>query len=224
MLIFGESNDNRQHKLREQMVKNHLIRRGITDKAVLEAFRRVPLHHFVSPELEHAAYDDRALPTESGQTISQPYIVALMTQHLQLSSTHNVLEVGTGSGYHTAILAEIVRHVYSVERLQTLQKDAARKLKDLGYKKISLTQGDGTLGWPQHAPYDRITVAAAAPDAPQPLLRQLASGGKMIIPIGGTHSQELILITRTETGLEYTTLCGCVFVKLTGQAAWPPEQ
>jgi len=205
---------------RQRMVSEQLIARGIKDPAVLRTFRNVPRHSFVTPGMQDIAYTDRALPTQHGQTISQPYIVALMTETLEARQATKVLEVGTGSGYQTAILAELAKHVYTIERIPSLAAGAAARLKELGYTNFTLRQADGSLGWPGEAPFDRIIVTAAAPEPPQPLLDQLADGGRMVIPIGRSLGQELTLITRSGDTFDRTFLCSCIFVKLIGDAAW----
>lgn len=206
-------------QLRRRMVDD-LAGRGITDPAVLRAMGTVPREKFLPPGRRSAAYDDRALAAGFGQTISQPYIVALMTQALQLHADSKVLEIGTGTGYQTAILAGLARHVYTVERVATLAERASATLAELGYRNISFLEADGTLGWPQHAPFDRIIVTAAAPDVPQPLLDQLADGGRMVIPAGGRSVQELLIVTKSRGSIQRENLCSCVFVKLIGEAGW----
>lgn len=205
------------------MVRNQLIARGIREAAALRVFRRVPRHAFVAPGMRDMAYDDRALPTEKGQTISQPYMVGLMTEALQAHGAEKVLEVGTGSGYQTAVLAELARHVYSIERVPSLATAAAGALGELGYTNISFRQGDGSLGWQEEAPFDRIMVTAASPAVPPPLAEQLAEGGRMVIPIGPQSSQDLTLVTKSGGRLHHTSLCSCIFVKLIGIAGWKPE-
>ena len=202
------------------MVGEQLIARGIKDTETLRAIRTIPRHRFVAPSMQQMAYRDQPLPTEQGQTISQPYIVGLMTEALQAHNARKVLEIGTGSGYQTAILAELAEHVYTVERLASLSTAASDRLRELGYANVTCKTGDGSLGWPEEAPFDRILVAAAAPDAPRPLLDQLGNGGRMVIPIGRRRGQELTLIVKNGTALEYTALCSCIFVKLIGLAAW----
>ena len=164
-------------RAREEMVLHQLEERGITDRKVLDALGRVPRHHFIDPALRSRAYGDHALPIGGGQTISQPYMVALMTQALELQGGEKVLEIGTGSGYQTAVLAEFTPRVFSIERSAELSRAAAASLRKLGYNNVILKKGDGTLGWPEHAPFDRIVVTAGAPDLPIPLFEQLADGG-----------------------------------------------
>ena len=203
-------------KLREQMVIKQLIPRGIKDRRVLDAFRKVPRHLFVSPRHQAKAYGDHPLSIGLDQTISQPYIVALMTQSLELKGGEKILEIGTGSGYQTAILAELVEHVFTMERLPALAEKAGQTLQELGYENISFCAGDGTGGWPDEAPFNGILVAAAAADIPQALLDQLASGGRMVIPVGGPLLQELVLVIKDETDLKEQNICGCRFVPLIG--------
>jgi len=215
-----DADQERHARLRERMVSEQLAARGITDPDALRAFRKVPRHRFVDPSIQSKAYTDCALPTEQGQTISQPYIVGLMTQALQPGGARKVLEIGTGSGYQTAILAELAEHVFTIERVSSLAGAAAARLQELGYTNFSSRQADGSLGWPEEAPFDRIIVTAATPEPPDPLLDQLADGGRMVIPIGPRNSQELTLITKSGGKLRRTFLCACIFVRLIGQAAW----
>jgi len=203
-----------------RMVSEQIESRGVTDERVLEAFRRVPRYRFVEDALVGQAYNDHPLPIGSGQTISQPFIVALMTEALELSGTESVLEIGTGSGYQTAILAELADHVYTIERIETLAKRSKRLLKELGYTNISLKINDGTQGWREHAPYDAIIVTAASPDVPNPLVDQLVDGGRLVIPVGGRISQELIKVTRHGNGTKRTHMGDCRFVKLIGEHGW----
>jgi len=180
-------------RARQRMVERQLKARDITDAAVLRAMTTVPRHRFVSPALASEAYSDRALPIEEGQTISQPYIVALMTQLLELSGSERVLEVGTGSGYQAAVLAELVKQVYTIEILPGLAARAAARLKTLGYSQVTVRAGDGYQGWPEVAPFDAIVVTAGATHIPEPLVKQLAEGGRLVIPVGeSSGTQELI--------------------------------
>ena len=180
-------------RARQHMVERQLKARDITDVAVLRAMLRVPRHRFVSPALASWAYSDRALPIEEGQTISQPYIVALMTQLLELGGSENVLEVGTGSGYQAAVLAELVTRVYTIEILPGLAASAATRLKTLGYSQVTVRAGDGYRGWPEAAPFDAIVVTAGATHIPEALVRQLGEGGRLVIPVGDSSgTQELI--------------------------------
>ncbi len=205
---------------KEKMINKQLIARGIRDEKVLEAFRRVPRHEFVRPQDRENAYDDGPLSIGQGQTISQPYIVALMTEALEIEAHDKVLEIGTGSGYQTAILAELAREVYSVERVNQLGEATREKMKDLGYDNIFIKISDGTMGWRENAPYDAIIVTAASPKVPSSLWEQLATGGRMIIPVGDLISQELLLLKKTEKGREKHKLGGCRFVPLLGKNGW----
>ncbi len=212
-------------RARQRMVE--LIEsRGIKNPLVLHAMAKIPRHLFVPPHLRDEAYADYPLAIGEGQTISQPYIVALMTEGLELSPGSKVLEIGTGSGYQAAILAEISKEVYSIERLSSLAERAEELLRQLGYDNVYIKVGDGTMGWPEHAPYDAIIVTAAAPSVPPPLLEQLKVGGRMVIPVGGAFSQDLLKIVKTDSQGNYTTrsLGGCVFVKLYGKFGWKKEE
>lgn len=202
---------------RKQMVDEQLAARGIRSRRVLDAMRHVPRERFVPPEMRDRAYADQALPISGGQTISQPYIVALMTEALELKGTERVLDVGTGSGYQTAVLAELAAEVVSIERHAELSIAAGRVLAELGYENIELHIGDGSLGWAPRAPYDGILVAAAAREAPPELLDQLAEGGSLVIPLGDAESQQLVRIRRRGSGIEQVTLAGCRFVPLVGR-------
>lgn len=193
--------DNQHSSARTEMVREQLLARDITDPNVLDAMRRVPRHRFVPPSEQRHAYRDTPLPLSHGQTISQPYIVALMTQLVRPRAEDRVLEVGTGSGYQAAVLAELVEHVYTVEIEADLARTSAERLRELGYDNVTVRHGDGYVGWAEHAPFD-IIVATAAPEAvPQPLLDQLNAGGRMVVPVGPTHSvQELRLIEKDDDG------------------------
>ena len=190
------------------------MRSGVRDRRVLDAMERVPREQFVDTLYMNNAYDNVALPIQMEQTISQPLMVAVMTQALQLLGGERVLEVGTGSGYQTAILSQLVRHVYSIERYPQLSWQAARRLSAMHIENVSLYVGDGSAGWSEQAPYDRILVTAAASKIPEPLLEQLAPRGILIIPVGKLHRQELLRVQRTFFGLRTTMLGGCVFVPL----------
>jgi protein-L-isoaspartate(D-aspartate) O-methyltransferase len=203
-------------KRREQMVRQQLQARDITDTRVLEAMRAVPRHAFVPPELIDSAYEDNALPLKLGQTISQPYIVAYMTQALDLHGTERVLEIGTGSGYQAAVLANIVREVYTVEILPELSQSAAAVLSRLGFHNIRLRVGDGYLGWPEEAPFDRIIVTAAPEKIPQPLIDQLQVGGRLVLPIGSVD-QNLVVVEKKESGITSRTAIPVRFVPMTGK-------
>lgn len=204
------------------MLCDQLLDRGISDPQVLRAMARVPREAFVPQSLQEEAYADRALPIECGQTISQPYIVGLMTQALELSGTQRVLEVGTGSGYQTAVLAELAQAVFTIERQADLSAAAQRRLLGLGYTNIAFRIGDGSLGWPEEAPFDRILVAAAAPQCPQSLVDQLADGGVLVMPVGDEEGQVLRQFRRSGQQVESAALTNCRFVPLIGAEAWPP--
>ena len=209
---------------RENMIKYQLVTRGITDEKVLKAFLEVPRHRFVPKEIEYLAYSDSPLSIGEGQTISQPYIVALMMQILELNESDKVLEIGTGSGYQTALLAEIVKEVYTIERISSLIQRSENLLNNLGYKNIHYKFGDGTLGWKdgisKQNEFDKIIVTAAAPDIPESLTSQLAMNGKLIIPTGNRAFQQLVVITKTEDGYIHTNEGGCTFVPLIGDEGW----
>jgi protein-L-isoaspartate(D-aspartate) O-methyltransferase len=192
----------------------------IADKRVVEAMRHVPREAFVSPELYHAAYDDRPLSIGFGQTISQPFIVALMVQALELRGDEKVLELGTGSGYEAAILAELVQKVVTVEYIPELAESAKKVLDKLGYSNIEVHVAGRTLGWPEGAPYDAIIISAGAPTVPQVLLEQLTWNGRMVIPVGSRWQQDLLKITKLRKGNRIENLGGCYFVPLIGEGAW----
>lgn len=206
--------------LRKRMVEEQLMPRGIKNERVLNAFGMVERHKFIPDDLRSNAYSDFPVPIGEGQTISQPYIVALMTESLELTGAEKVLEIGTGSGYQTAILAELAKEVYSIERFENLAKRAEEALKSLNYKNIKTKVGDGTLGWPEEAPFDRIIITAACPRIPLPLSDQLRDNGKLILPLGESFSQVLTLIEKKNNKLESTDICGCVFVPLVGKYGW----
>ncbi len=202
------------------MVERQIKERGISDPMVLKAMSTVPRHLFVPQHLREYAYDDGPLSIGEGQTISQPYMVALMTECLEPSGTDKVLEVGTGSGYQTAILAQIVQHVYSIERIASLAHKARELLWELGYHNVTVLVGDGSLGLPEEAPFNGIMVTAAAPEVPEPLIEQLAIGGRLVIPVGGDYHQTLYKITRHERRTTKEPITGCVFVPLIGTHGW----
>ena len=205
---------------RGEMVRWQIRERGIKDERVLEAMRAVPRHEFVPPHLRGSAYRDAPLPIGEGQTISQPYIVAYMTAALELSDEDKVLEVGTGSGYQAAILAQIARQVISVERLPRLAGEARQKLAELGYDNVSVVVGDGTQGWPDEAPYDAIIITAASPEVPDPLRWQLAERGRLVAPIGPRYSQQLVRLRREGDEFRSENLLGVAFVPLIGEHGW----
>ncbi len=204
-------------RARERMVATQIAARGITDERVLEAMRKVPRHLFVEEALRDQAYADHPLPIGEGQTISQPYIVALMTEALELKGDEKVLEIGTGSGYQTAILAELARWVYSIERYPRLLERARQVLEALGYHNVILRLGDGTKGWPEAAPFDAIIVTAAGPRVPEPLLEQLAEGGRLVMPVGDEWSQYLVKVVKKGGKFHRQTLEPVRFVKLVGE-------
>lgn len=197
---------------------------GITDQKVLEVMRRIPRHLFIPNALWDHAYADHPVPIDRGQTISQPYIVALMTQALQLEKSDRVLEIGTGSGYQTAILAELAKHVYTIERFPELSEKAKKLLTEAGYTNISFLVGDGTLGWPEEAPFDKIIVTAAAPEVPKALVEQLSERGRLVIPVGGRQVQTLLALTKEGGKLRREELCACSFLPLVGKEGWPDEE
>jgi len=202
------------------MVERQIEARGITNPYVLAALRKVPRHLFVSEALMDQAYGDFPLPIGEQQTISQPYIVAEMTQALDLKKDDRVLEIGTGSGYQAAVLAEIVFRVYTIERIYSLFVKTRSLFDRLHYHNIVTKYSDGTSGWPDQSPFEAIIVTAGAPKIPKVLVNQLAVGGRLVIPVGNQYSQELVKITREESGLETTRLGGCRFVKLVGEHGW----
>jgi len=212
-----QAKENSFKRLRNQMVNEQIIARGVKDELVLKAMRKVPRHLFVPEKLQDLAYNDFPLPIGEGQTISQPYIVAYMTERLGLKGGEKVLEVGTGSGYQAAILAEIAGEVYTIEIIPSLAKQAERRLKALGYTNVHVRQGDGYLGWPEQAPFDAIIVTAAPDHIPQPLIDQLKVGGRLILPLGEEY-QELVLVIKTEKGLHKERLIPVRFVPMTGEA------
>ena len=205
---------------RDKMVEEQLMRRGITNERVLAVMRRINRHRFVEEGLQHRAYGDHPLPIGEEQTISQPYIVALMTSLLELTGREKVLEIGTGSGYQTAVLAELSRRVCSIERLPRLAERARKLLDSLGYANIWIRVGNGALGWPDEAPFDRILVAAAGPSVPPPLIDQLGEGGRLVAPVGDAESQTLTLVERRAGEVRTRPLGDCRFVPLVGKYAW----
>lgn len=202
------------------MVEEQLVSRGIKDERVLSAFLEVPRHKFVEEYLKYKAYDDYPLSIGYGQTISQPYMVALMTEALAPSPQDKILEIGTGSGYQAAILSRLCSTVYSIERVSTLASRARKTLDELGYFNIHTRIGDGTFGLPQDAPYDGIIVTAGAPHVPEALIGQLKEDGRLVIPVGDQSIQDLKRITRTKDGIREESLGGCRFVKLIGKNGW----
>ena len=205
---------------RAAMVRDQLQQRGISDARVLAAMERVPRHRFLPPEAQGNAYADRAVPIAEGQSISQPFIVALMAQALQLRGDERVLEIGTGSGYAAAVLSQLAADVVTIERLPALAEAAEQRLATLGYINVRVIGGDGTAGLPGEAPFDAITVAAASPWVPRPLREQLARGGRLVIPVGGRGEQLLLRVTRDASGEHVEQLSGVRFVPLIGAHAW----
>lgn len=202
---------------RERMVRVQLETRDITDERVLAAFRKVPRHAFVPIEYQNSAYGDFPLPIGKDQTISQPYMVALMTQLLELKGPEKVLEVGTGSGYQAAILGELCKEVYTIELIPTLAESAEKRLDSLGYTNIHVKAGDGYLGWPEAAPFEGIIITCAPEKLPQPLVEQLAIGGRLVVPVGPQHTaQTLTIYTKQDTGLAKRYEGGCYFVPMRG--------
>ncbi|HEY3167270.1 MAG TPA: protein-L-isoaspartate(D-aspartate) O-methyltransferase [Candidatus Binatia bacterium] len=202
------------------MVQEQIIARGINDSRVIAALRKVPRHLFVDPGIVNRAHHDSALPIGDKQTLSQPYMAARMTEALGLIDNEKVLEVGTGSGYQTALLAELCFNVFSVEKIRALSRKARTLLDRLEYQNIALHVGDGTIGWSEHAPYDAIIVTAGAPAAPKPLLEQLADGGRLVIPVGDEQGQILLRVTRAGGAFNEEQLGECKFVKLFGKYGW----
>jgi len=210
--------------LKQQRLIRQLRKHGIRDERVLAAMQEVPRERFVPEESRGAAFEDRALPIASGQTISQPYMVALMTQELQLSGSETVLEIGTGSGYQAAILSRLCRHLVTLERIAELSESARQILESLGCTNVECRVGDGSLGFPEQAPYDRIIVTAGAPKIPQQLVEQLHDTGRLVIPVGIDRPQVLQVATKTPTGTTIVDVCECSFVPLIGSAAWPADK
>jgi protein-L-isoaspartate(D-aspartate) O-methyltransferase len=205
---------------RQRMVDKQIAARGVSDPRVLAAMRTVPRHRFIPSHLWDQAYNDYPLPIGEDQTISQPYIVALMTELLELKEMDRVLEIGTGSGYQGAILAELAAQVFTIDRVATLLARAEQILTSLGYTNIKTRVGDGTLGWPEEMPFEAVIVTAGAPQVPRPLTEQLALGGRLVIPVGDTWSQTLTVVRKTTEGLKFESHGGCRFVRLIGKYGW----
>ena len=216
----AQSSSTNYEKEREHMVESQLARRGIKAKRVLDAMRQVPRHLFVPKDMRGLAYCDGPLPIGHGQTISQPYIVALMTELLELTGQEKVLEIGTGSGYQAAILSRLVHQVYSIERHTVLIEQAEEVLAQLGYDNVVVKVGDGTLGWPEHSPFEAIIITAAAPDVPRPLIDQLADGGRLVAPVGSRWSQALVKVKSQGGLLVRERLTAVAFVPLIGEHGW----
>jgi len=210
-------------KARLKMVEEQIVSRGIKDPRVIAAMKKVPRHLFVEEALQSQAYNDHPLPIGEKQTISQPYMVAIMTEALQLKEKGKVLEIGAGSGYQTAILAELAEKVFSIERIRSLAIKARQLLYELGYFNVEIKIFDGTHGWVEETPFDAIIVTAGAPDIPQPLLDQLAMDGRLVIPVGDAYVQDLMRVTKTKEGIKKEDLGGCRFVKLIGKYGWEAE-
>jgi protein-L-isoaspartate(D-aspartate) O-methyltransferase len=215
------SDDPRWEEERRDMVERQLRRRRIRDPRLLDAFLAVPRHRFVPASHRDEAYQDHPVPIARGQTISQPYMVAWMTQELGLGGGERVLEVGTGSGYQAAILAHLARELYTVERVAELSGQAERLLAELGYRNVGFRVGDGTLGWREQAPYDAVLVTAAAPRVPAALTEQLAEGGRLVMPVGGRSGQQLTLLEKRGGKTRRRRLGGCMFLPLIGEQGWP---
>lgn len=210
-------------RLREWMVADQLVPRGVKDPRVLRAMEKVPRHLFVDESLQDKAYDDMALPVGESQTISQPYIVAVMTELLELRGGEKVLEIGTGSGYQAAILAELAAEVYTVERIRSLSERAEQTLRYLGYADIHFRVADGTLGWPEAAPFERVLITAGAPEIPEPLAEQLSEGGILVAPVGDRFAQQLIKAKKLQGRLSKEYHTPCVFVPLVGEHGWKDD-
>jgi protein-L-isoaspartate(D-aspartate) O-methyltransferase len=210
--------------LRELMVKTQLVPRGIRDTRVLDVMRRVPRHLFVDSSIQPEAYEDMALPIGEGQTISQPYMVAIMTELLELKGEERVLEIGTGSGYQAAVLSELAKEIYTVERVASLGERAIERFRSLYYTNVHVKIGNGTLGWPEKSPFDRIVITAASPKIPDPLMGQLSVGGILLAPVGSRYSQELLKVRKTDQGISEEYHTPCVFVPLIGEHGWKENE
>jgi len=210
-------------KARLKMVEEQIISRGIKDTRLIAAMKKIPRHLFVEEALQNQAYTDHPLPIGEKQTISQPYMAALMTEALLLTGKERVLEIGTGSGYQTAILADLSEKVFSIERIRPLALRARKLLYELGYFNVEIKIFDGTFGWMEESPFDAILVTAGSPDIPQPFVDQLATGGRLVIPVGDAFVQDLFRVSKTEEGIKKEDLGGCRFVKLIGKYGWEKE-
>ena len=206
---------------RRKMVEEQLVERGVKNLSVLEAMSRVPRHLFAQDSLQHRAYGDTPLPIGENQTISQPYIVGAMTEALALKGEERALEIGTGSGYQTAIIAELCRQVFTIERLNNLSRKAQNILESLNYMNIVFKMFDGTYGWPDQAPFDAILITASAPEIPDSLVKQLGDGGRLVAPIGGADKQKLVVLTKKGDRVSRRDLGHCKFVPLIGKYGWP---
>ena len=205
------------------MVEEQIVSRGVNDSKLIAAMKKIPRHLFVEEALKNQAYSDHPLPIGEKQTISQPYMVALMTEALLLTGKEKVLEIGTGSGYQTAILAELSEKVFSIERIRPLALRARKLLYELGYFNVEIKIFDGTFGWMEESPFDAMIVTAGSPDIPQPLIDQLVIGGRLVIPVGDAFVQDLFRVTKIEEGIKKEDLGGCRFVKLIGKYGWETE-
>jgi protein-L-isoaspartate(D-aspartate) O-methyltransferase len=210
-------------KARVKMVEEQIISRGIKNAKLISAMKKIPRHLFVEEALQSQAYSDHPLPIGEKQTISQPYMVALMTEAMLLTGKEKVLEIGTGSGYQTAILAELSEKVFSIERIRSLAIRARKLLYELGYFNVEIKIFDGTFGWMEEGPFDAILVTAGSPDIPQPLIDQLEIGGRLVIPVGDAFVQDLFRVIKNEEGVKKEDLGGCRFVKLIGKYGWESE-
>ncbi len=207
-------------KERSRMVDEQIAGRGVKDERVLAVMRKIPRHEFLPEGIRGMAYNDSALPIGEGQTMSQPFMVALMTELLELKGTERVLEIGTGSGYQAAVLAELCEKVYTVERIKTIADKTRATLDRLGYKSVAIKIYDGTYGWKEMAPYDAIVVTAGSPDIPAPLVEQLKEGGRLVIPVGDRYGQQLLKVVKTSEGTMTERSVPCVFVPLIGNHGW----
>ena len=216
----SKSRDYNHRLSREKMVEEQIMSRGVMNKKVCDTLKKIPRHKFVSENLLYQAYKDSPLPIGDGQTISQPLMVAIMTEHLEITRECKILEIGTGSGYQTAILAELSDRVFSIERMPTLCLKAESLLRELGYKNITLSIGDGTLGLKKEAPFDRIIVTAGTEDIPETLVEQLGEGGIMVIPVGSRNCQTLQIIKKLNNKIKISQGCQCTFVKLIGEQGY----
>ena len=210
-------------KARLKMVEEQIVARGVSDAKLIAAMKKIPRHLFIEEALQNQAYSDHPLPIGEKQTISQPYMVALMSEALLLTGKEKVLEIGTGSGYQTAILAELSEKVFSIERIRPLALRARKLLYELGYFNVEIKIFDGTFGWMEESPFDAMIVTAGSPDIPQPLIDQLAIGGRLVIPVGDAFVQDLFRVTKIEEGIKKEDLGGCRFVKLIGKYGWETE-
>ena len=208
---------------RRRMVEEQLGDRGIRDLRLLEVMTRVPRHLFALDSLQHRAYGDTPLPIGENQTISQPYIVAAMTEALGLKGDERVLEIGTGSGYQTAVMAELAAQVFTIERINVLSRKAQNILEGLGYANIVFKMFDGTYGWPDQAPFNAIMITASAKEIPEALIKQLGEGGRLVAPTGDKHKQKLMVLTKKRGCVTNTEICDCKFVPLVGKYGWPEE-